>query len=130
MEKTRLWPCPLDEKNLCTDWIEEMFGDGGWMETPACQNGTYVYLTYVGEVLVKVMWRFGNNQLSFIVIHDEQVSAEYLEKRAKKAIDVVIGKMSDMEKDNNDLQDECSQIAVRYNEDKNRVDFFFYWDHD
>lgn len=130
MEKTRLWPCPLDEKNLCTDWIEEMFGDGGWMETPASQNGTYVYLTYVDEVLVKVMWRFGNNQLSFIVIHDEQASAEYLEKRAKKAIDVVIGKMSDMEKDNNDLQDECSQIAVRYNEDKNRVDFFFYWDHD
>lgn len=27
MEKTKLIPAPLDEKNVTTDWIEEMFDD-------------------------------------------------------------------------------------------------------
>ena len=81
MEKTNLWPRPLDEKNLTTDWIEEMFDCGGWMPTPYCKNGNNQYLTYIGETLVKVSWEFGKNQLAFIVIPDIEGCESYLKEK-------------------------------------------------
>lgn len=129
MEKTNLWPRPLDEKNLTTDWIEEMFESGGWMPTPYCKNGTYQYLTYIGETLVKVSWKFGENQLSFIVLVDIEGCDKYLNEKAKTAIDKIISMIESWEKEVNEYASESCEdmLTIRYNEEKNRIDLFFYW---
>ena len=128
MEKTNLWPCPLDEKNLTTDWIDETFSDGGWMETPQSKNsGFYQYLTFVSEVLVKITWKFGENQLIFQVIHIDKASEDYLEKESDKAIAEIIKLVEYFENTTNEYADNENKIAVRYNQSKDRIDFFFYW---
>lgn len=129
MEKTNLWPRPLDEKNLTTDWIEEMFDCGGWMPTPYCKNGNNQYLTYIGETLVKVSWEFGNNQLTFIVIQDIEGCESYLKEKADKAIAELKRRMQKFESDENEFLAEDEQhTAIQYNELANRIDFFFYWE--
>lgn len=129
MEKTNLWPRPLDEKNLTTDWIEEMFDCGGWMPTPYCKNRNNQYLTYIGETLVKVSWEFGNNQLTFIVIPDIEGCESYLKEKADKAIAELKRRMQKLESDENEFLAEDEQhTAIQYNELANRIDFFFYWE--
>lgn len=130
MERTNLWPRPLDEKNLTTDWIEETFGDSGWMPTPYCKNRTYQYLTYIGEALVGVSWRFGENQLTFVVIPDIKGSEEYLAEKAKKAIEEIKQKIAAFERNENYYSEEDGRdkLYTQYNETNDRIDFFFYWD--
>ena len=129
MEKTNLWPRPLDEKNLTTDWIEEMFDCGGWMPTPYCKNGNNQYLTYIGETLVKVSWEFGKNQLAFIVIPDIEGCDDYLKEKADKAITELKRRMLKFESDENEfLSADEARSVVRYKEGKSRIDFFFYWE--
>lgn len=129
MEKTNLWPRPLDEKNLTTDWIEEMFEDGGWMQTPHCVNCHKQFLTYIGETLVKVSWEFGHNQLAFIVIPDIEGCDDYLKEKADKAITELKRRMLKFESDENEfLSADEARSVVRYKEGKSRIDFFFYWE--
>lgn len=128
MEKTNLWPRPLDEKNLTTDWIEEMFSEGGWMATPQSKNRNYQYLTYIGETLVKVCWSFGDNHLAFIVIPDIQGCESYLNEKADKAFEELKKRMDKFERDENEYSSIGEHLsAIRYNEAKNRIDFFFFW---
>lgn len=129
MEKTNLWPRPLDDKNLTTEWIEEMFDCGGWMPTPYCKNRNNQYLTYIGETLVKVSWEFGKNQLAFIVIPDIEGCESYLKEKADKAIAELKRRMQKFESDENEFLAEDEQhTAIQYNELANRIDFFFYWE--
>jgi len=129
MEKTNLWPRPLDDKNLTTEWIEEMFDCGGWMPTPYCKNKNNQYLTYIGETLVKVSWEFGKNQLAFIVIPDIEGCESYLKEKADKAIAELKRRMQKFESDENEFLAEDEQhTAIQYNELANRIDFFFYWE--
>jgi hypothetical protein len=129
MEKTNLWPRPLDDKNLTTEWIEEMFDCGGWMPTPYCKNRNNQYLTYIGETLVKVSWEFGKNQLAFIVVPDIEGCESYLKEKADKAIAELKRRMQKFESDENEFLAEDEQhTAIQYNELANRIDFFFYWE--
>ena len=130
MEQTRLWPRPLDEKNLTTDWIEETFGDKGWMRAPYSEETLwYTYFGFLRSVLVKVVWEFGINQLSVIVCHDIDGSKEYIAERAKEAISEAIERMERFEKNENEyISDDEHRCAIRYSLSDNRVDFFFYWE--
>ena len=130
MEKTNLWPRPLDEKNMTTDWIEEVFGEKGWMETPFSRNGQYQFLTYICDTLIKVTWNFGENQLCFIVLVDIEGCEEYLREKAEKALGEIKKRMQKLEADENEFPDADGRLScIRYNETKDRIDFFFYWDY-
>lgn len=117
MEKTNLWPCPLDEKNLTTDWISEMLGDDKWMPTPQREKGLNEYLAFVKNTLVLVSWRFGSNQLTII----PQPTPWDLFIRER---DDVYGYLIEA------IDESLSydKIKVLYHEDSDRIDFFFYWD--
>lgn len=123
MEKTNLWPCPLDQKNICAyDWMEEEFGNN-WMATPDCKNGKDDYLTFVDDILVELFWRFGTNQLSFLILHRVSGCETFMNEQRKKVFDKIKAIVSKIENWDND-----SKIVVRYNEDGDRIDFFFYYD--
>lgn len=124
MERTNLWPCPLDEKNLCTDWIEERFGESGFMETPDCKDGRYSYLAFVKSILIEVSWRFGSNQLTFSVIPRVKGSEKFLTEQLMRAfaeIKKIVGEVEECDNGGD------SKIAVQYFEEKDRIDFFFFW---
>ena len=125
MEKTKLWPCPLDEKNLMTDWIEEIFEDDGFLYTPNHgRNGVNQFIAFFEQRLVGVTWTFGTNQLTFNVLPDH-FGAFYPEEKRSQAIEKFKEKVSEIEQCNNGSD---SRIFVQYNETSDRVDFFFYWD--
>ena len=129
MEQTKFWPRPFDEDNLTTDWIEETFGEKGWMRAPWSEESLcYTYFGFLRGVLVKVMWEFGKNQLSVIACHDVDGSKEYLQERANEAISEAIVRMEKFEKDENMYADGENLSAVRYMVSNNRVDFFFFWE--
>lgn len=127
MEKTNLWPCPLDEKNLCTDWIDESFEAGGWMPTPECKGAVNSYLTFVEGEIVKVCWEFGDNQLHFRVIHSTVANDEYFAKVDAKVISKIKEIIADVESTTNSYNGD-NRIKVMYNEGKQEIDFFFYWE--
>ena len=124
MEKTTLWPCPLDEKNLCTDWIEEIFESDGFLYTPNHgHNGVNQFIAFFEKRLVVVTWNFGSNQLTFCVLPDH-FGAFYADEQAAKAIDEFKKRVSEVEQCDNGSD---SRVYVQYYEDNNRIDFFFYW---
>jgi hypothetical protein len=126
MERTKLWPCPLDEKNLCTDWIEELFEDNGILRTPNDgHNGVNQFVAFVEKRLCCITWEHGKNQLSFNVLPDH-FGAFYADECATKAIEFMKAKVAEIESSDNGSG---NKISVQYNIEQNyRIDFFFYWD--
>lgn len=125
MEKTTLWPCPLDEKNLMTDWIEEIFEDKGLLHTPNHgHKGVNQFIAFFETRLVCVTWTFGTNQLTFNVLPDH-FGAFYPEEKKSQAIEKFKEKVGEVERCDNGSG---SRIFIQYNETNERVDFFFYWD--
>ncbi len=126
MERTKLWPCPLDEKNLCTDWIEELFEDNGTLRTPNDgHNGVNQFVAFVEKRLCCITWEHGSNQLSFNVLPDH-FGAFYADECATKAIEFMKSKVAEIESCDNGSG---NKISVQYNIEQNdRIDFFFYWD--
>lgn len=125
MEKTKLWPCPLDEKNLITDWIKEIFEDDGFLYTPNNgHNGVNQFIAFFEKRLVSVTWAFGSNQLSFCVLPDH-FGIFYANEQVSKAIEEFKKRVGAVEQCDNGSD---SRVHVKYNEVNNRVDFFFYWD--
>ena len=128
MKQTNLWPRPLNEKDLTTDWIEETFGENGWMPTPQEFVANHSYLCYVKDVLVKVDWTFNVNQLTFRVIHTQPASDNFLAEESNRAINEIIRQMEIFESNENEYVGEGdSPSSILYNRVGDRIDFFFFW---
>lgn len=57
---------PIDEKNVCSDWIEGVFDyNCGYTE----KRSTHKYCGYFGsdDVLVECSYTFGNNTLKWVI---------------------------------------------------------------
>ncbi len=123
MEKTNLWPAPLDDKNLMDDWITDELQNHGSLETPNNKSGLNQFLTFICDILVCVTWRFGENHLRFVIMPD-LFGAHYPEEKRNKAKEYIMNFVGGLE----DCTDGgCQRIVVKYTEDKESLDFFFYW---
>ena len=128
MEQTNLWPRPIDEKNMSTEWIEDTFGQDGWLEDPDTgQDGYFSYITFIKKVLVRVSWKSGDNHLWFVVIDDTDASETILALRRAKAINEIKRLMQQAEDSENENRAEGEKCNCWFNEREDRIDFFFYF---
>ena len=130
-----LCPCPIDGKNLTQDWITDMFDNfpasisAGVFWTPDNSNERHQFLAYVNRVLVKCEYKIGANYLRFEAwyVGEANVEVNYAKDQSIRdnidcAFDILKSKVAFVE--------EQGDIAVRYDQDKWYLDFFFYWKND
>ena len=59
---------PIDEKNVCSDWIEEIFDDYSCTYTEVKRK--HKYCGFVDGELVMCSYTFGNNTLQWVIYSD------------------------------------------------------------
>lgn len=106
---TKLIPAPIDEKNVCTDWIEEVFDNLRHVESGKQAVG------FVNDAPVYVSWY--ENQMTFLVVeHHINRYEETRDEIAKRLKELFIGE-----------DDAPSGLNVRLTTGRNfvHVRFFF-----
>ena len=88
---------PIDEKNICTDWIFDDLLRGNYLETPVNKGKVHDIIGYFNDRLIEVKWVDGDNRICFSFIdtpenhkREDDVSKllEYL-KRSESESDTV-----------------------------------------
>ena len=105
---------PIDEKNVCSDWIEGVFDyNCGYTE----KRSTHKYCGYFGrgEVLVECSYTFGNNTLKWVIYSN----GEKLEDTKKELLSTL-----------KEIDKESETLLCEYQSEENVIYQSFYWNDD
>lgn len=103
METRRLIPAPVDDKNITTDWIEEVFDDQSALRS---KHGFMGFIADVGVVCY-----INGNKLQWMLIHGGYHDSE---NDRRKALDTLYKRLQEKDKDNEeyDITTEYYRIGL------------------
>lgn len=78
MEKIK---APIDEKNVCSDFLEELAD--GYTTVETCVNGLYCCAFYKFDCLWEARWRSSSNLMSIWNMHNEKMKNSTLIEEIK-----------------------------------------------
>lgn len=88
---------PIDGKNVCSDWIEDVFDEYTTIHTE--KRGKNTFLGFVSGCVCICSYTFGNNTLKWQIIADRKEDAEI-------AIKTLFNKLQEYEKESETIQTE------------------------
>lgn len=88
---------PIDEKNVCSDWIEDVFDEYSTIHTE--KRGKNTFVGFVSDCVCICSYSFGNNTLKWQIIADRKEDAE-------SAIKTLSERLREYGKENETLQTE------------------------
>ena len=94
---------PIDEKNVTSDWIEQIFD--GYNCTYTEVKRTHKYCGFVGGELVMCSYTFGTNTLQWWIVipsYDSETAYHYNE-RLQRVNSILLERLQKFENDESDL---------------------------
>ena len=88
---------PIDEKNVCSDWIEDVFDE--YTTIHAEKRGKNTFVGFVSDCVCICSYSFGNNTLKWQIVADRKEDAE-------RAIKTLFNRLQDYDKEGEPLQTE------------------------
>lgn len=103
MDYKNLIPAPIDDKNITTDWIEEIFDDQSALRS---KHGFMGFIAGVGVVCY-----IKGNKLQWMLIHGGYYESE---NDRRKALDTLYKRLQEKDKDNEeyDITTEYYRIGL------------------
>ena len=103
MDNKNLIPAPIDDKNITTDWIEEIFDDQSALRS---KHGFMGFIAGVGVVCY-----IKGNKLQWMLIHGGYYESE---GDMRKALDTLYKRLQEKDKDNEeyDITTEYYRIGL------------------
>ena len=74
---------PIDNKNVCEDFIYEVFDNYNYLQTPKHNNNVGNILGYYEGNLLEVRWSFGSNKICFAFVSTNENHVDYMTELPK-----------------------------------------------
>lgn len=88
---------PIDEKNVCSDWVSDVFDECTTVHTE--KRGKNTFVGFVSDCVCICSYSFGNNTLKWQIIADRKEDTE-------SAIKTLSNRLQEYDKENETLQTE------------------------
>lgn len=103
---------PIDEKNVCTDWIENIFDDYNLTQTQ--KGNTRKICGYINGELVECIYQFGENVLMWYIysMYAKDYNVGEVWKTLIDARTELIKRLENYENEGNDLFSEIENFGT------------------